>query len=99
MYRMIRRIQKNQDLVINLKLDLEGANTVTIEYYTDKEYIFTVTVDPSITEQVVYLPAEELEKMNEGQLRCTIKYSYDNTNFPDNTQDIINEQDFELWLQ
>jgi hypothetical protein len=45
---------------------LEGANTVIIQYYTDKEYVYTVTADPSIKEQVVYLPSEELEQMNEG---------------------------------
>ena len=99
---MIRRISKQSDLVIELEMDLSNIASLEIVYYTDSEYSFSINLeDVDITDQgqFIYIPSTELELMNEGQLKSIVKYSFNNTNYPDNKYDNVINQNLEVWLQ
>lgn len=99
---MIRRISKQSDLVIELEMDLSNIASLEIVYYTDSEYSYSINlenVDITDQGQFIYIPSTELELMNEGQLKSIVKYSFNNTNYPDNKYDNVNNQNLEVWLQ
>lgn len=99
---MIRRISKQSDLVIELEMDLSNIASLEIVYYTDSEYSYSINLeDVDITDQgqFIYIPSTELELMNEGQLKSIVKYSFNNTNYPDNKYDNVINQNLEVWLQ
>jgi hypothetical protein len=54
---MLQRQSKNNDLVIQV----EGAGISKLEYYTDGEYRYITDYS-----ETVYIPSEELKKMNDG---------------------------------
>lgn len=99
---MIRRISKQSDLVIELEMDLSNIASLEIVYYTDSEYSYSINLeDVDITDQgqFIYIPSTELELMNVGQLKSIVKYSFNNTNYPDNKYDNVINQNLEVWLQ
>lgn len=99
---MIRRISKQSDLVIELEMDLSNIASLEIVYYTDSEYSYSINLeDVDITDQgqFIYLPSQELELMNEGQLKSIVKYNFTNTNYPDNMYNNVINQNLEVWLQ
>lgn len=83
-------------------MDLSNIASLEIVYYTDSEYSFSINLeDVDITDQgqFIYIPSTELELMNEGQLKSIVKYSFNNTNYPDNKYDNVINQNLEVWLQ
>ena len=99
---MIRRISKQSDLVIELEMDLSNIASLEIVYYTDSEYSYSINLeDVDITDQgqFIYIPSTELKLMNVGQLKSIVKYSFNNTNYPDNKYDNVINQNLEVWLQ
>lgn len=86
---MLQRQNKNNDLVIQV----EGAGISKIEYYTDGLYKYMVDYAPT-----VYIPSSELQKMNDGQLKCTVYLSTPDNNFDDGTKDMTIDQTFNIWI-
>lgn len=95
---MLQRMSDSQDLYINFQVELDRVNSVTVDYFTDNDYKYTVTIDPSIKQQLVYIPSTALKRMNEGQLKSVIHYNYTNNNLPDGLQDTIVRQNFAVWI-
>lgn len=95
---MIQRVNKNSDLVIQLDVDLTEVRDFHVEYYTDGEFIKTVY--PTGIDGLVYvtLSSEDLNKMNDGVLKCTIRYYFLNDDFPDKKQNIIEKQTLGMWI-
>lgn len=42
---MIRRINKQSDIVIQLDMDLTNVSSLEIVYYTDESYQYTITLE------------------------------------------------------
>ena len=86
---MIQRQSKNNDLVIQV----EGTGIIKIEYYTDGLYKYVTSYSPTVC-----IPSQELQLMNDGQLRSTVYLSEDNSDFPDGTKDRTINQTFDIWI-
>lgn len=98
---MIQRINKQSDLTIQLGIDMTNIISLSIKYYTDKDYSYTVTKDNIINIDnlyYVFIPSTELSKMNDGQLKSEINYSMSNNNFPDGTNDKFIIQFLPIWI-
>ena len=98
---MIQRINKQSDLTIQLGIDMTNIISLSIKYYTDKDYSYTVTKDSIITLDGVYyvfIPSTELSKMNDGQLKSEVTYSMINNNFPDGINDKFIIQFLPVWI-
>lgn len=99
---MIRRINKQSDIVIQLDMDLTNVSSLEIVYYTDDSYQYTITledIDVIVDKgQFIYLPSQELELMNDGQLKSIVKYNFMNTNYPDGTYSNVIKQSLDVWL-
>lgn len=99
---MLQRYSKQSDLVIELEMDLTNIVSLEIVYYTDSEYSYSILLeDVDITDngQFIYIPSQELQLMNEGQLKSIVKYNFTNTNYPDNMYNNVINQNLEVWLQ
>lgn len=99
---MIRRISKQSDIVIQLEMDLTNIASLEIVYYTDSEYSYSIKLeDIDFTDdgQLIYLHSQELQLMNEGQLKSIVKYNFTNTNYPDSNYNNVINQNLDIWLQ
>lgn len=101
---MIQRFSPTQDLLVDFYFDKKLCNYITVDYYTDGAYIYTVTVLEHGNELndfihlKIALPAQELQQMHGGQLNSTIKYGYDNQLFPDLVYDRSKTDHFDIWI-
>ena len=97
---MIRRYSKTNDLAIKVDIDLNNIESIEISYFTDGEYKYTVTeIDQTDTGLYIYIPSQELQKMNDGILYSQIKYYLICTNYPDSKYNEIKKQSLDIWIR
>lgn len=96
---MIQRISKNNDLILQVYIDvIEGMDSITATYFTNDDYSYTVSLLTTKNSQEVRIPMDELQKMADGQLKSKVIYIYDDSLFPDNTNDNEITQFLDVWL-
>lgn len=98
---MIQRICKTNDLVIELEMNLEGLLYLELQYYTDGKEKFIATLDNlhfNNGKSYVYIPFTSLQKMQDGQLRSTVRYAYENFKYADGAQDRCIHQTLEAYI-
>lgn len=96
---MIQRISKNNDLILQVYIDvIEGMDSITATYFTNDDYSYTVSLLTTKNSQEVRIPMDELQNMADGQLKSKVIYIYDDSLFPDNTNDNEITQFLDVWL-
>ena len=98
---MIQRLAKTNDLTIQLQIDYDSLHSLSIEYFTDDNYVYTITktdVKNLDEKYYIFIPSSELLKMNDGQLMSKISYSITNSNYSDGTYDNTTLQYLPVWL-
>lgn len=98
---MIQRVCKNNDVVIELEMNLENLLFLELEYYTDGVAKYIATLDNLHFENgkaYVYIPSAKLMLMEDGQLRCKVRYAYENLKYADGQQDRCIHQILEAYI-
>jgi len=73
-------------------------DSITATYFTNDDYSYTVSLLTTKNSQEVRIPMDELQNMADGQLKSKVIYIYDDSLFPDNTNDNEITQFLDVWL-